>query len=58
MGAKGKLGSGSRFNKVEESARKSGAKDPAAVAAAASIKKWGKARTEKMAQAGKKRRAK
>lgn len=50
-----KLGSGKRFAAVEASAKKSGAKNPAAVAAAAGIKKYGKAKMEKMAQAGKRR---
>jgi len=53
--AKAKLGSGARFKKVEEEAKKSGAKNPAAVAAAAGMKKYGKAKMEKMAQAGKKK---
>ena len=52
---KAKLGSGSRFKAVEKSAEKSGAKNPAAVAAAVGIKKYGKAKMEKMATAGKKR---
>lgn len=52
--AKAKLGSGSRFKKVEEEAAKGGAKNPAAVAAAAGIKKYGVKRMEKMAQKGKK----
>jgi hypothetical protein len=55
---KAKLGSGARFKAVEEGARKSGAKNPAAVAAAAGIKKYGKEKMEKMAQAGKARKAK
>ena len=55
---KGKLGSGSRFKAIEEKARKSGARNPAAVAAAAGIKKYGKKKMSKMAQAGKRRRAK
>lgn len=50
-----KLGSGERFKAVEESAEKSGARNPAAVAAAAGMKKWGKDKMEKMARAGKKR---
>jgi hypothetical protein len=54
--AKPKLGSGSRFKAVERSAAKSGASDPAAVAAAAGMAKYGKARMEKMAQAGKKKK--
>jgi len=53
--AKAKLGSGARFKKVEEEAKKSGAKNPAAVAAAAGMKKYGKKKMEKMAQAGKKK---
>jgi hypothetical protein len=51
---KPKLGSGKRFEKIEESAKKSGAKNPAAVAAAAGIKKYGVKKMEKMAQKGKK----
>ena len=53
--AKAKLGSGARFKAVEKSAAASGAKNPAAVAAAAGMKKYGKAKMEKMAQAGKAR---
>jgi len=53
-----KLGGGGRFAKVEASARKSGAKNPAAVAAAAGMKKYGKEKMQKMAQAGRKRAAK
>lgn len=49
-----KLGSGSRFKSVEASAKKSGAKNPGAVAAAAGMKKYGKKKMEKMAKAGKK----
>jgi hypothetical protein len=52
--AKAKLGSGSRFKKIEAEAKRSGAKNPAAVAAAAGIKKYGVNRMEKMAQKGKK----
>jgi hypothetical protein len=51
---KPKLGSGARFEEIKEKAKKSGAKNPAAVAAAAGIKKYGKTRMEKMAQKGKK----
>jgi len=51
---KPKLGSGKRFAKIEAEAKKSGAKDPAAVAAAAGMKKYGKKKMEKMAQKGKK----
>lgn len=53
-----KLGSGARFAAVEAQAKANGAKNPAAVAAAAGIKKYGKAKMEKMAQAGKKRKGK
>lgn len=51
---KPKLGSGKRFAEVEKDAKKSGAKNPAAVAAAAGIKKYGVKKMEKMAQKGKK----
>ena len=50
---KAKLGSGARFKAVEKSAAASGAKNPAAVAAAAGDKKWGKGKMEKMAKKGK-----
>lgn len=53
--AKAKLGSGARFKAVERSAAKSGAENPAAVAAAIGMKKYGKEKMEKMAQAGKKK---
>ena len=56
MAKKPKLGSGERFKKVEEAAKKSGAKDPAAVAAAAGRKKYGAGKMEKIAEAGKKRK--
>jgi len=52
--AKAKLGSGARFKAVEKAARASGARNPAAVAAAAGIKKYGVKRMEQMAQAGRK----
>jgi len=52
--AKAKLGSGARFKMIEKEAKKSGAKNPAAVAAAAGIKKYGVKKMEKMAQKGKK----
>jgi len=51
---KAKLGSGARFKAVERAAAKSGAKNPAAVAAAAGMKKYGKAKMQKMAAAGRK----
>lgn len=53
--AKPKLGSGARFKAVEKSAAASGATNPAAVAAAAGIKKYGPARMAKMAAAGRKK---
>lgn len=52
---KAKLGSGSRFKAIEKAAAKSGAANPAAVAASAGMKKYGKEKMEKMAQAGKKK---
>ena len=54
--AKAKLGSGARFKAVEKKAAASRAENPAAVAAAAGIKKYGVAKMEKMAQAGKKKK--
>lgn len=54
-GKKPKLGSGARFKAVERSAAASGAKDPAAVAAAAGIKKYGVSKMASMAAAGRKR---
>lgn len=58
MAKKPKLGSGKRFAAIEKKAAASGAKNPAAVAAAAGIKKYGEKRMHKMAIAGKKRKAK
>lgn len=55
MARKPKLGSGARFKAVEAAAAKSGARDPAAVAAAAGMKKYGAKKMEAMAKAGKKR---
>lgn len=55
MARKSPLGSGERFKAVERSAAASGARNPAAVAAAAGRKKYGKARMAKMAAAGRKR---
>lgn len=54
-GKKPKLGSGKRFAEIEASAKKSGAKDPAAVAASAGIKKYGAKKMSAMAQKGKKK---
>lgn len=51
---KAKLGSGARFKAVERSAAKSGVSNPAAVAAAIGIKKYGVKKMQKMAQKGKK----
>jgi hypothetical protein len=55
--AKPRLGSGARFKAVERAARKSGAEDPAAVAAAAGIAKYGKRRMAKMAAVGRRRKS-
>lgn len=52
---KPKLGTGKRFKVVAASARKSGARNPNAVAAAAGMKKYGKKRMAKMAAAGRQR---
>jgi hypothetical protein len=51
--AAGKLGSGSRFKAVEKSAAASGAKNPAAVAAAAGRKKYGEKKMEQLSKKGK-----
>ena len=56
MEKKPKLGSGKRFKAIEEKAREGGARNPAAVAAAAGIKKYGKAKMEAMARKGKERK--
>ncbi len=53
-----KLGGGGRFAAVEKAAAKSGAKNPAAIAAIAGIKKYGQEKMSKMAAAGRKRAAK
>jgi len=50
------LGTGERFRAVEKAAAKSGAKDPAAVAAAAGRRKYGQKKMTALAQAGKRRR--
>ncbi|CAB4129441.1 hypothetical protein UFOVP115_15 [uncultured Caudovirales phage] len=47
------LGQGGRFKAIEEQAKKSGAKNPAAVAAAAGIKKYGEKNMVKLEQKGK-----
>jgi hypothetical protein len=51
-----KLGTGARFKAVEASAAKSGARNPAAVAAAAGRKKYGAAKFAGLSKAGRKRR--
>lgn len=53
--AKPKLGSGARFAAVERSAAKSGASNPAAVAAAVGRKKYGAKKMAAMAAAGRKK---
>lgn len=55
---KAKLGSGARFKAIEKAAAKSGASNPAGVAAAAGIKKYGAKKMERMAKSGKKRKSK
>ena len=55
---KPKLGSGERFKAVQASARRSGARNPAAVAAAAGRKKYGAKKFAKLSAAGRKRKAK
>jgi hypothetical protein len=55
--SRAKLGSGERFKEVEESARESGAEDPAAVAAAAGRKKLGKEKFQELAAKGRARAA-
>lgn len=52
--AKAKLGSGARFKAVEKSAAKSGASDPAAVAAAVGRKKYGAKKMAALAAKGRK----
>ena len=53
--AKAKLGSGSRFKAVERSAAASGARDPAAVAAAAGRAKFGAKKMASMAAKGRRK---
>lgn len=50
-----KLGSGARFKAIEAEAKASGARNPAAVAASAGRKKYGKTKMTKMATAGRRR---
>jgi hypothetical protein len=49
------LGSGKRFAAIEASAKASGAKNPAAVAASVGRKKYGKKKMAKLSAAGRKR---
>lgn len=56
MAKKPPLGSGARFKAVEESAKKSGASDPAAVAAAVGRKKYGAKKMEHLAEKGRSRK--
>lgn len=58
MAKKPPLGSGARFKKVAAAARRSGARDPNAVAAAVGRKKYGKKKMAQLAAAGRKRKAK
>ena len=57
MEKKPALGSGKRFAAIEKKAKASGAENPAAVAAAAGIKKYGKSKMEELARKGKERKA-
>lgn len=50
------LGSGKNFAKIEREAAKSGARNPAAVAAAAGQRKYGKKVMGQLAAAGRKRK--
>jgi hypothetical protein len=52
--AKAKLGSGKRFEQVAESARKSGARDPEAVAAVVGREKYGAKKMAALAARGRK----
>jgi len=56
--SKPKLGSGGRFAKLESSLKKSGARNPGALAASIGRKKYGAKKMAKMAAAGKKRASK
>jgi len=52
---KGKLGSGSRFKAVAAAARRSGASNPNAVAAAIGRKKYGAKKMAQMSAAGRRK---
>jgi hypothetical protein len=56
-GKKAPLGEGSRFAAIEAKARAGGAKNPAAVAAAAGIKAHGKKKMAQWSAAGRRRAA-
>jgi hypothetical protein len=56
MMRKPKLGSGARFEAIEEKAERGGARNPRAVAAAVGIKKYGKKKMAKMAAKGRARK--
>lgn len=56
--SKAKLGSGARFKAVEKSAAKSGARNPAAVAASAGRKAHGEKKMAQWATAGRKKATK
>lgn len=59
MEKKPKLGSGKRFEKLENSiAKKGNVSDPGAVAAAIGRKKYGEAKMAKLSAAGRKKHAK
>lgn len=53
--AKPKLGSGARFAAIERKAAASGARNPAAVAASAGIKKYGVKKMASLAAKGRKK---
>lgn len=55
MAKKPPLGSGARFKAVEKAAAKSGADNPAAVAASIGRKKYGDKKMEAMAEKGRKK---
>ena len=54
--AKARLGAGIRFKAVEAAAAASGARNPAAVAAAAGTHKYGKKRMQRWARLARKRK--
>ncbi len=56
-GRKPRLGSGERFEAIEERARRSGARDAGAVAYAAGAKKHGKRKMAELAARGRRRAA-